>query len=415
MPSFQYEALKMSDRTKVTGLINSATEREARELLREQDLLPTKLKVISSDSLEKTGKKNLFKSIFYLFGLLGGIDLKDKISFSRNLGMMIRSGIPVTDALLYLENYSRNPKFEQVIGQIRRDILAGYSFSQALNKHDKVFDQVYVTVIQAGETSGELQKAIERLTDLQIKSQKLRMKIVSASVYPIIVVLITILVMLIMLIFILPTFQDLYKNLGVKLPLITQIFLGFSWFLRSWWFISFPIIGISIYGVFNYLRSAAGKSLLDTISLKIPIVSELVQMVNNSHFISTFSVSFSAGLPITDAIYLSTQTVQNTFMKSAYKDVNVQIQAGQRLGTALSKTGYLPDVILLMIATGEESGELDKMLENSFDYLEEEINHKVGILTSMMEPVMLLVLGVIVGSMAMAIYMPMFGIYDHLH
>jgi len=412
MASFQYEALKINDRSRVNGIISAAGEKEARELLREQNLIPTKIMVLASDAA-RTNKDKKGPAAF-LQGLMG-VSSKDKIAFTRNIGMMIRAGIPVMEALLYYENYATNLKFRKIVSQIRHDILAGYSFSQALAKHKDVFDEVYVNVTKAGERAGELDQTMSRLTHLLTKAEQLKMKIVSASVYPIIVVVILSLVMLIMFLLVLPTFAEIYKQMNVKLPLITQIMMACSNILRNYWFISFPVLGASLFGIKKFVSSPTGKSIIDLQILKVPVLGELVKHTQSSNFVSSLFVSFGAGLPITDSLFLATETITHTQMKEAFKNVNLQIQAGQRLAVSLAATGYVPDIVMLMISTGEESGDLEKMLEASYDYLEEEIGHRVGILTSLMEPIMLLVIGTVVGFVALSIYLPLFSVYDHIH
>jgi type II secretory pathway component PulF len=412
MASFQYEALKINDRSKVNGIINAGTEKEARELLRDQNLIPTKLAIVSTD-ISRNGKK--INPITAMIQNVMGISTKDKIAFTRNIGMMIRAGIPVTEALMYFENFSTNAKFAKVVSRTRQDIMAGYSFSQALAKHKQIFDDVYVNVTKAGERSGELDQTMARLTNLLIKAEQLKMKIISAAVYPVIVVVILTIVLLIMFILVLPTFADIYKQMNVKLPWITLVMLGISGLFRDYWFITFPILGFSGFGLFKFSRSVGGKDIIDRFVLKVPVMGDLVKHTQSSHFVSTLYVAFGAGLPITDALYLATETITHTQIRNAFKQVNVQIQTGQRLALALSKTGYVPDIVMLMISTGEESGDLEKMLEASYEYLEEEINHRVGILTSLMEPIMLMVIGVVVGAVALSIYLPLFSIYDHIH
>lgn len=410
MASFQYEALRISDRARMNGVITAATEKEARELLREQNLIPTKIGVIVNES--KSGKKANF--LAELLQKLTGVGAKDKIAFTRNMGMMIRAGIPVTEALMYYENYASNPAFRKIVSRVRQDILSGYSLSQALAKHKKVFDDVYVNVTKAGERSGELDQTMNRLTHLLTKAEQLKMKIISAAIYPIIVVVILCLVLLVMFLLVLPTFADIYKQMNVPLPLITQIMMGISFALRSYWFVSFPLLGGVLFGAYKFFSSPTGKTITDRLYLKVPVLGDLIKHTQSSHFVSTLYVSFGAGLPITDALSLATETLTHTQIKAAFKQVNVQIQAGQRLAIALSNTGYVPDIVMLMISTGEESGDLEKMLESSYDYLEEEVSHRVGILTTMMEPLMLLVIGAVVGFVALSIYLPLFSIYDNL-
>ncbi len=411
MASFQYEALKISDRSRINGVISAVNEKEAREMLREQNLIPTKIVVLSNGAVRGGKKKGGFGA--FIQGFMG-VGAKDKIAFTRNIGMMVRAGIPVMEALLYYENYATNLKFRKVVSQVRQDILSGYSFSQALGKHKKIFDDVYVNVTKAGERAGELDQTMSRLTHLLTKAEQLKMKIVSAAVYPIIVVVILSLVLLIMFLLVLPTFAEIYKQMNVKLPLITQIMMAISNALRNYWFVSFPVMGVSGFGVVKFFKSPTGKTITDTYVLKMPVLGDLVKHTQSSNFVSTLYVSFGAGLPITDALFLATETITHTQIKEAFKKVNAQIQTGQRLAIALAATGYVPDIVMLMISTGEESGDLEKMLEAANDYLEEEIGHRVGILTSLMEPVMLLVIGTVVGFVALSIYLPLFSIYEHL-
>jgi type IV pilus assembly protein PilC len=411
MPSFQYEALKISDRSKLNGVINASSEKEAREKLREQELIPTKIKVLSND-LDKTAGAKKKGAIGKFIDKFKGVGLKDKLTFTRNMSMMIKAGIPVTEALLYFENYCKNPQMRNIVSDMRRDLMAGYSFSQAMSKHDKVFDNIFVNITQAGERSGELDETLTRMTTLLIKQGKLRAKVIGAAVYPCIVMFIMFLVLIVMFLLVIPTFQDIYKQMGVKLPLITQVMVAISSALRGYWFISFPILGAAGFGFFKYLKSPAGKTMTDKVFLKVPVLDELTIFVNNSTFVSTLHIAFAAGLPIMDALYLSNQTISNELIAKAFKNVLVQIQTGQKLAKALAATGYVPDMVLLMLSIGEESGELEKMLANSYEFLEEEVNQRVEILTALLEPLMLIVLGVIVCCLALSIYMPLYSMYD---
>ncbi|MGE0199660.1 MAG: type II secretion system F family protein [Candidatus Melainabacteria bacterium] len=413
MASYHYEAMSMTDRRKVSGVINALSEKEAREYLREQDLLPTKLRLVKGKVDAGAGVKK-FDPIAMVTSLFAGVGAKEKITFTRNIGMMVKAGIPLTEALSYFETYVSNPGFRGIVSKIRTDILAGMSFSQALSKHPKLFNDVYVSVTKAGESSGELDETMARLTDLLVKAEKLKMKVISAAVYPIIILVIVAIVLLIMFVLVIPTFVEIYKRMGIDLPWPTQVMFEISHYLKDYWFVSFPLMGVAAFTSVKYLRSPMGKRMLDRLFLRIPVLNELVIYTQNTQFISTFYVAFSAGVAITDALYLAVQTVTNVNIRKAFDQITVEIQAGQRLGPALSNTGFVPSIVLLMISSGEEAGNLDKMLQRSFEYLEEEVNHKVEILTSMMEPIMLMFVGVIVGFVAMSIYLPLFSMYENI-
>lgn len=416
MATFQYSAVRRTDQTTVKGIINAESERQAREFLREQELFPTSVKPLQAAKPEEKKQKTKEESPLqrYVSEKLSTVGLQEKITFTQNLGMMVKAGIPITEALLYMESYMDNLKFKRLVNAIRLDILGGVSFSRALIKHKALFNDIYISIVQAGEASGELETVLKRLSDMLIAEAKLRKKVISALVYPIMLVVIVTIVLLIMFLFVIPTFADMYNKMGIELPIITKIMVAISDFLRNFWFIALPLAISLFIGFRKFAQSPTGTHLIDKTLLKIPVVHPLVLAVASSHFISTLNISFSAGLPITDCIYMACQTVTNTVLKESFDEVNFKIQAGQRLASALSDVNVLPSMLLIMISTGEESGSLDQMLGHSLEYLEEEVNQRVEVLMNMMEPVMLIVLGVIVGCMALSIYLPLFGMYEHM-
>jgi type IV pilus assembly protein PilC len=316
--------------------------------------------------------------------------------------------------LLYFETYSENASLKALGARVRKDILGGLSLSASLQKQKNMFNEVFIGIIQAGESSGELDVTLRRLTDLMVRSEKLKSKIVSASVYPAIVVGILSLVLLVMFVLVLPTFEKIYKQMNVELPLITQIMMGISYSLRGYWFITFPAMFASLFGMFKYFCSAGGKRLLDVWMLRVPVLKNLLCYANTSYYVSTLMVSFSAGVPITEALELAATTVSNCVIRDALKEVAPKVQVGYKLGAALEPIKYIPQLVMLMIATGEESGELENMLAASFEYLEEEVHQTVDRLTQLVEPILLLVLGLIVGVVALAVYLPLFSIYENL-
>jgi type IV pilus assembly protein PilC len=407
MGAYHYEAMRLDSKTRVKGVITANSEKEARVQLREQDMMTLKLTAIQQGARARSfNPLALFNPT--------GISAKDKIAFTRNLAMMVKAGVPVTEALLYFETYSDNPALKQLGSKVRKDIMGGLSLSTALQKQRKLFNEVFIGIIQAGESSGELEVTLQRLTDLMVRSEKLKGKIVAASVYPAIVVGILTLVLLVMFLFVLPTFEKIYKQMNVELPLITQIMLGISASLRNYWFLTFPALFASVFGVFKYMVSAGGKRFLDVWMLKVPVLSRLLIFANISYFVSTLMVSFSAGVPITESLELATTTINNSVIRKSLEEVGPKVQVGYKLGAALEPIKFIPQLVMLMIATGEESGELEKMLAASFEYLEEEVNVTVDRLTQLVEPLLLLVLGLIVGVVALGVYLPLFSIYENL-
>jgi general secretion pathway protein F len=414
MATFQYQAVKMTTKMKVQGTINAESERHARELLREQELYPTALK-----PLKVLGRKKKEKSQspieLWIKEKTSNVGLAEQISFTQNLEMMVRAGIPITEALLYMESYMDNPKFKRLLNTLRLDILSGFSFSRALEKHSRIFNDVYVSIIQAGESSGELESVLKRLAEMLNAQGELQKKIIAALVYPIMVIVIVCLVLAVMFIFVIPTFNDMYAKMGVKLPLITQIMVWISDFIRHFWYITIAILVGAFFGIKKFVKTEFGRYLVDSTTLKLPVVSPLVIAISLSHFVSTLHVSFSAGLPITDCIIMACKTITHTIIRAAFDEVNLKVQAGQRLAQALIETDLIPPMVIIMISTGEKSGSLEEMLIHSLKFLEVEVNQRVEVLMAMMEPVLLIVLGGVTGAMALSIYLPLFGMYDHLH
>lgn len=413
MTVYQYSALRFKDKSRVQGTINAETERQVRELLRDQELYPTSIKVVKEKEKRKAKESSRFQT--WISEKIGRIGIQEKITFTQNMEMMVKAGIPITEALLYMESYMDNVKFKRMVNTIRLDILSGYSFSRALAKHAKIFNDIYVGIVQAGEASGELETVLKRLGDILIGEARLRKKVISAMVYPVIVVAIATIVLLIMFIFVLPTFSEMYFRMGVKLPLITQVMVGISQFLRSYWYICLlSVIGAALC-IRKYLSTSSGKASVDKALLGLPVFSPLITAVCCTHFIATLNVSFSAGLPITDCIMMACQTVTHTTIREAFDEVNLKIQSGQRLASAMAETHVLPAVVVIMISTGEESGALEEMFNHCLEYLENEVNHRVEVMMSMMEPALLIVLGILVGFMALSIYLPLFSMYEHIH
>jgi len=416
MPTYQYRALRIADHNKIQGTINADTERQAREFLREQELYPTEVKPLISKSEEGlTNKKKASAFDLWVADKLAKIGIQERISFTQNLEMMVKAGIPITEALLYMESYMDNLKFRKLLHSIRMDILSGTSFSSALSRHPKVFSEVYVSIVHAGEASGELEGVLHRLASMLTAEAKLRKKVISAMVYPIMVIFIAVLVFLVMMIFVLPVFSDMYAKMGIELPLITKIMLGISHFLKTYWYVLLIATAVSVFGFKKYVSTPQGKTNFDGFTLKIPVVSPLISAVSVSHFISTLNVAFSAGLPITDCIFMACQTVTHNVIRQAFDEVNLKIQSGQRLASAMADTEILPSMLVIMISTGEESGSLEIMLRHCLDYLETEVNQRVEVLMSMMEPLLLIVLGVMVGCLAMSVYLPLYSMYEHIH
>ncbi|MBK8190710.1 MAG: type II secretion system F family protein [Vampirovibrionales bacterium] len=411
-PQYQYEAVHLLDRSRHRGLIQAQNEREARERLREQDLIPTRLStlVIAGGDVASASSRGLGEWV----NRFRGVGLREKIAFSRSLGMMLKAGVPITEALTHLETYGLHPAFRRMLRDIRQDVLAGATFGDAIARQNKAFDPVYCAVMRAGEASGDLVASLTRMTDLLTRAQRMRSKLITSLAYPAVVMLVVIAVFTILTMYVLPTFEVIYDRMGVSLPWPTQAFLWVSHALRGAWFVWLPLGIGAIVWIVRQARSQAVQERLQARLMRLPWLGEVARLVGASHFLSTLSVAFAAGVPIIDALPLAAQTVPNPALRRSLAPVALQIQAGERLTGALAQSGVLGDIELLMTASGEESGELDVMLRNAFEFVEEELNQRLDILVTLLEPLALVLLGLIVGAMALAIYLPMFNAYEML-
>lgn len=415
--AFQYTAVRPGAKDKIQGTIKASSEREAREFLREKELTPLTIKAIqNADSAVAKifAKKAPNKAQLWLAEKLSTFGLKEKLSFTQNMALMLRAGIPITEVLMYMERYAENPKFRYMLIELRQNIMSGSSLSGSLARFGNSFDEVYIGIIRAGESSGELETVLDRLHTLLITAQKLRKQIISAMMYPAILIVIMTLALLAMFLFIIPTFTGIYKQMGVQLPWITQMMISISNFLQNFWMLVILGVAGGGYGFSKYANTAQGRQRIDAFLMQIPVVKGLIQYISLSNYLATLHVSFSSGLPITDCMYLASKTVTHTQIREVLEDVNYQIQTGQRLGPALYQTGLMPDMVMIMLSSGEESGELEKMLEQSLEFLEAEVTARVEVLMSLMEPIMLVSLGGIVLLLALSVYLPLFSMYEHI-
>jgi type II secretory pathway component PulF len=410
MANYAYKAVNMVSRKKQEGVIPASSEMEARSKLREMQFSTLSLEEVTG---YQDGSGTLVKKRFK-FGFKSKVSSKEVMTFSRNLAIMIRGGIPITESLLYFENFSDKITYKAMVQSVRRDILGGMPFSEALGKFPEVFSEIFINITRAGESSGELDVTMERMADLMERTEKIKAKVISTAIYPAIVLGLVGMVLLVIFYFVLPSFEKIYTQMGVDLPLITKIMIFISNCLRNGWFITFPLVGCAVWGFMKFISTNLGKRLIDKYVIYIPILKQVIRFTNVSSFISTLSVCFGAGIPITEGLDYAVSTVGNATYRTTLLSVNTQVQTGRRLGVALAETGIIPELVLLIVATGEESGSLDQSLGTAQEYLEKEIDQRIGVLMSFMEPLLLMFLGIIVGIVALSIYMPLFSMYENM-
>jgi type IV pilus assembly protein PilC len=343
-------------------------------------------------------------------GFSDRVNLKDVAVFSRQFATMINSGLSLLRSLYILAEQTENKALANTVNQVRLDVEKGSSLSAALAKHPKVFNRLYVSMVRAGEVGGVLDSVLLRLADTIEKQVELRRKVKSAMTYPVVVFALVLLIVTAMLLFVIPMFEGLYRDLGGKLPLPTQILINISKVARKLW----PLIIIGEIGAAfafkKWVNSEEGRKRWDTIKLKMPIFGGLVRKTALARFSRTLSALVRSGVPILESLDIVAETAGNHVVAEAVRDTQQAVKRGDPLSRKLEDHPVFPPMVVQMMAVGEETGALDEMLDKIADFYDNEVEATVDALTSLIEPLLIVVMGGCVGGMIIALYMPMFNI-----
>jgi type IV pilus assembly protein PilC len=385
---------------KVKGEVESDSPDSVKELLRGRGLVALEVK-LKSGSLELS---------FDRFTRVKGEDLA---LMTRQLSTMISSGLALMRALTVLEGQTENPRLKATVVTVRQDIESGASLSGALARHPKIFNELFVAMIRAGETGGFLEDALLRVADQLEAANRLRRQVKSAMVYPAVVSAIAICVVVAMLTFIIPVFAGVFKQFGGKMPSLTAHTLAASNFMRHEWYIVLIVSVGTVVGFRKWKASKAGRPVWDRMRLKAPAkIGLIVQKVALARWARTLASLTTAGVPMLEAIDVTGRTAGNTTVERAMMTVRDSVQGGGMIATALEKEPIFPTLVTSMVRVGEETGALDTTLAKVADFYEEQVEAAVKALTSILEPIMIAVIGSIVGFMVLAMYLPMFHVYD---
>lgn len=401
MTVYNYIALK-DNKNIVKGKIEAESLKEARDNVRKLGFLPTK---ITEESLSAAPETKVEAKKIQKLGL------QDKIEFTSTFQILAQSGIPVIESLVFIENDAAKLKIRLLAKELRRQIMAGSTFSDTIARYPKIFGQVYIGLVKAGEDSGELEKTLERLLELLKKQAAIKSKVIGTLMYPAFVILLAMFIVTVMLVFVFPAFKDMFENQGKELPWITATLMSLGTFLKTYWVLIPIIFGSVIFGTLFLLNWEPSKRKIDNIALKIPLINDLINFSNFSNFIAVMQVAYDAGVPIVDCLYLSNLTLTNFILQDKISTATGKVQQGQHLSMALKTTNVMPKMILFMIATGEQSGRLGDMLIQATDYIDKKLDVIIDTMTKMVEPIMLLVIGSIVLVLALALYLPLFQSY----
>jgi len=394
VPRFKWEGRVVGGGTQ-SGTIEAINETVVRSQLRQQRIIPTKIKKLSE-------RKNivLFKP---------KVKAKTLAIFTRQLATMIDAGLPLVQSLDILADQEENVTFKEILSQVKDDVESGMTFAAALKKHPKAFNDLYTNMVVAGEEAGTLDIILNRLATFIEKAEALRRKIKSAMMYPMIVTFVAVVVVGILMVFVIPTFEKMFREAGQQLPGLTQLVVDISKFIRSHILIVIGIV-IALIIAIRYIRKTdKGKKAIDKMLLSLPIFGILLRKVAVARFTRTLSTLMQSGVPILDGLQLVAKTSGNKVIEDAVMEARENISSGENIAEPLERSKVFPPMVTRMISVGENTGALDQMLNKIADFYEDEVDTAVAGLTSMLEPLMIVFLGGVVGTIVIAMYLPIFN------
>ena len=396
MAAFSYSAIAADGLAQV-GEIHAPNPDAAREQLRIRGLLAERLDELPASGEE--GVRTAFKKV----------KPKTLQIFSRQFATMIEAGLNVVSSLVILEEQTDDEYFASVVKELRADVEGGLLLSQALGRHPKIFSRLYVSMVEAGEAAGILDQVLDRVAFQIEKDTQIKRRVKGAMMYPTMVMIFATLVLVGLLMFLVPVFVNIFAQLGGKLPTLTQYVVNASNILRHDWFIIFPVVGLMIWGIRRFKRTEKGRQVWDRIKLKIPMkIGDVVLKVTMARFSRTLSTLVAAGVDIIKALEITGQTAGNWVVEEALAGVRAKVHQGVPIAQPLIENEVFPPMVSQMVKIGEETGELEKMLSKIADFYEDEVDSAISTLTSIIEPLMMIMVGAMVGVIVISMYLPMF-------
>ena len=406
MTKFNYTAYKDGTNEIVKGKVEAEDLRGARAEVYKLGFIPTEIEEEEKYALESE-KADKEKNA----GKVPKLGLAEQIDFTSTLQILAAAGVSIIESLLFIENDAAKLKIRQVAAELRRQIMNGGTFSGTIAKYPEQFGQVYIGLVKTGEDAGELEKTLDRLLELLNKQAAIRSKVIGTLMYPAFVILLAIFIVIVMLVFVFPVFKEMFDSMGMQLPWITRVLMEMGLWMKANWVV-IPLFFVGGFFLIRFLFTwKPSRWKIDELVLRIPVITKLVQFSNFANFIAVMQVAYDAGVPILECLNLANLTLTNHVLETRVEEASVKIQQGQHLSAALRATRTMPKMILFMIATGEQSGRLGDMLAQAVNFIDKELDNIIDIMTKMIEPVMLIVIGTIVLILALALYLPLFASY----
>jgi type IV pilus assembly protein PilC len=395
MPVYKWAGVNRAGK-KVKGEMEAPDEEAVKTILRRQRIEPTKV---------KKAPKDLFENVTFL---KQKVTEKDVVLFTRQFATMIDAGLPLVQCLDILAGQMDNKTFKQVIRKIKQDVESGATFADALKKHPKVFDELFVNLVAAGEVGGILDTIMNRLAAYIEKVMKLKKKVKGAMVYPVVVLVVAVAVVAVLLLFVIPIFKKMFEDMGGGLPAPTQIVIDISEWVKSYFLFIVAVVVVLIVALNRFYATRRGRALIDDLMLRIPVIGDLLKKVAVARFTRTLGTMIQSGVPILDGLDIVAKTAGNKTVEAAILKTRASIAEGRTIADPLAESGVFPAMVVQMIAVGEATGALDAMLSKIADFYDEEVDAAVDALTSLIEPFMMIFLGATIGGLVIAMYLPVF-------
>ncbi len=418
MPTFKYEALDDSG-DRVDGNVKAASKQDAIDKVHNMGYVPTE--VVQTEDMggrgASAGAEEEEEGWFsWLNVSFGGVSSKQLTQFTSQLATLINAGLPIVRSLKILTNQMKKSQLKSISEAVSEDVEQGSSLSEAMSKHPKAFSGLYVNMIKAGEAGGVLDTILQRLAEYMEKAEEMKRKILSASIYPAAVLSFAVLIVICIMYFIIPRFKSIFEKIaGGDLPTVTQYLLNFSNFISGGGWVLILAIPIVFWGGLKLIRmSRTGREYLDRLKLNMPLVGDLYRKTITTQFCRTFGTLTASGVPILDALEIVRGSISNEVVSNAIGEVHESIRGGETIAEPLEQTDVFDDIVVNMIDVGEETGELDEMLLKIADNYEDQVDAAVEGLMSLLEPALIIIMGLIIGFIVMALFLPLISIMNQL-
>ncbi len=402
MKKFSYEARDQATNKIVKSSIQADSETAAARLLIKQGFVPLNVK-------EQVGDGG------FLSRITGRITTKDKVVFTRQLSTLIGAGLPLSQSLHTVMEQTNNKQLQSVVQEISASVEGGRSLSDSFSKHPKVFSEVFIALVSAGELSGTLDESLQRVANQQEKDAAIASKIKGALTYPVIVLFVIFGVLIFMLVTVVPQVEKLYEDLGKELPILTQVMVNMANFLSNFWWLALIIIGFGVYFFMQFLKTENGIKFADTFKMKVPLFGKLFQKLYMARFARTAQTLLSTGVSMLDMMKITSRAINNTLIEGAIVRASEKVQGGKALSVALEPEEVIASLVPQMIKIGEQSGRIDEMMGKVAQVYEDELDEQIRTISTLIEPILMVVLAVVAGGMVGAILFPIYSLVNGIN